>query len=483
MPPLAWPDYIVLAIYAGLVLVVGVWAGRREKDTEDYFLGGRRQHWLIAMLSLLATEVSALTFVSVPGQSFGGNCAYLQLYVGSFLAKVIIALVLLPAFYGGRVTTVYEYLGQRFGPATRTMTTLFFFASRTMGSGYRLLACCVALAVIMGWPLEWVVVGTVVVVLCYTTFGGIKAVMFTDTIQALLVIGGPIVCIVLLVHRLGQPVDVLWQTAADAGKLRVFNLEWSGNGETFFLLLAGQAFFQTLAAMGTDQDMTQRLLTCPDVRKAQRSMIGNALLGLPVVCLFLTVGVLLFIYYGQFVDASRPAANDKVFAHFIATGLPAGVKGVLVAALLAASMGSLDSAMQSLSTSAVVDLVRPFRRRPRSDRDDLRLARLFVVFFGVVLAALAIYFGQSEDFQQLVFNAFAITSIVLGPMLGVFLLAVTTKRLGRDEGNVFAMIAAVTLVVFINRFVPAVPWPWYIMIGTGTTYLIAALAPKRPATS
>jgi Na+/proline symporter len=363
------------------------------------------------------------------------------------------------------------------------MATLFFFTSRVLASGYRLLACCVALAVIMGWSLEWVVVGTVIVVLAYTTFGGIKAVMYTDTIQATLILGAPMVCVVMLIGRLGQPVDALWQAAADAGKLRVFNFTASLTDETFFWLIAAQAFFQTLAAIGTDQDMTQRLLTCPDVRKAQRSTIGNALIGLPLVCGFLTVGVLLFLYYRQFVDASLPNANDKVFAHFIATAIPAGMKGLIIAALLSASMGSLDSASQSLATSAVVDLVRPFRRRARSDRHDLWLARGFVVFFCVLLGGLAIYFGQREDFQKLIYNAFAITSVVLGPMLGVFLLAVSTERRGHDLVNVFAMAAAVALVLCIRQFVPQIIWPWWIMIGTGATYVFAAVGrtQKPPA--
>lgn len=472
-------DYAVLAAYAAVVLVVGVWAGRREKDTEDYFLGGRRQSWIVAMLSLLATEVSALTFVSVPGQSFGGNCSYLQLYVGAFLAKVVIAAVLLPAFYGGRVTTVYEYLGQRFGGATRTTATLFFFASRLLGSGYRLLACCVALAVVVGWPLEWVTVGIVAVVLAYTTFGGIKAVMFTDTVQAMLIIGGPIACIAVLVHHIGLPAGDLLHAAADAGKLHVFNFSWSVTDASAFYLIATYAFFQTLAAMGTDQDLTQRMLTCPDVRRARWSMIGNAIVGLPVVCVFLTLGVLLYLYYQHTPDPTLPAANDKVFAHFIVTGLPAGLRGLLIAALLAASMGSLDSALQSLSTSAVVDLVRPFRRRPAADKHDLRLARVFVVFFAAVLCALTLYVGRAESFQKLVYKALEMTSIVLGPMLGVFLLAVTTRTRGRDVTNAIAMGVAVALVVVIKWFAPASIWPWYIIIGTTVTFALACAFPTR----
>lgn len=481
MTAFSWPDYAVLAIYAGVVIGVGLWAGRRERDTHDYFLGGRRQHWLVACLSLLATEISALTFVSVPGGAFGGDCRYLQFYVGSVLARLAIAAFLLPAFYGGQVTTVYEYLGQRFGPWTRTTATLFFFASRLLGSGYRLLACCVALWVVTGWPLEWIIAGTVLAVLVYTTFGGIKAVMFTDVVQALLILGGPMLCIAFLLQHLEGTAFALWSAAAEAGKLHVFHFTLDLRDETGFYLIVVHSFFQTFAALGTDQDLTQRLLTCPDLRRSRRSLLVNAVAVFPIVCMFLALGVLLYLYYQKHADAALPSAEDKVFAHFIVTVLPAGLKGMLIAGLLAASMGSLDSALQSLATSAVVDLVRPWRGR-KGERQDLRLARLFVVFFGVVLAGLTIYFAQTERFQQLIYKAFAATSIVFGPMVGVFLVAISTRSRGQDRANVLAMLSAIAVLVFVKANVPSVAWLWYIVIGAAWTCGVS-LAFRTPGLS
>jgi len=485
MAAFSWPDYAVLGGYGLTVLCVGLWAGRRERDTQDYFLGGRRQHWLVACLSLLATEISALTFVTVPGLSFAGNCYYLQYFVGSFLARLAIAAFLLPAFYAGGVTTVYEYLGQRFGPWTRTAATLLFFVSRLIGSGYRLLACCLALSVVTGWPLESVIVATLLVVLGYTTFGGIKAVMFTDVLQALLVVGGPVVVAVFLVRQLGAGPGELWVTAAQAGKLRVFDFSLNPQSDKVFYPAAINAFFVTFAALGTDQALMQRLLTCPDLRRSRRSLLVQAVVAFPVVCLFLGTGVLLYLYYRQHADPSLPAVSDKVFPHFVVTVLPAGLKGLLIAGLLAASMGSLDSALQSLSTSAVVDLVRPTRLL-RSDRAELRAARLFVVLFGLLLLGASIGFARSQRLEGLILQAFEMSSLVFGPMLGIFLLAVFTRHRGRDRANVLAMLSSAAALVVLRESqrhyeVSFVAWPWYVVIGTAWTYLLACLFRTRRA--
>jgi Na+/proline symporter len=195
---LAWPDLLVLGTYFAAILVVGFWSGRTERDTHDYFLGGKRQPWLIVGLSIVATEVSALTFINVPADSFLGDWNYLQMYAGAFLGRVVIVLLLLPAFYGGAVTTVYEYLGQRFGSWTRTTASLMFVASRIVGSGIRLLAASLAIATVFHWPLEWVVLGAAGIAIAYTTFGGIKAIIWTDALQALVFLGGGLAVLVFL---------------------------------------------------------------------------------------------------------------------------------------------------------------------------------------------------------------------------------------------------------------------------------------------
>src|SRR3972149_12278240 len=182
---LGWLDFAVLAAYFVVTLAIGLWFGRRERTTHDFCLGGRKQHWLLAGMSIIATEISALTVIAVPGDAFKTDWSYLQMYAGSFLGRILIVMLLLPAFYGGAVTTVYEYLGQRFGPWTRTTASLMFFASRIFGSGIRLLVACLAIAEIFQWPLAGVVIAATGMAMIYATYGGIKAILWTDAFQAL----------------------------------------------------------------------------------------------------------------------------------------------------------------------------------------------------------------------------------------------------------------------------------------------------------
>ncbi len=477
---MALADSLVLGFYFAAVLAAGLCAGRRETDTDDYFLGGRRQPWVVVGLSILATELSALTFVVVPGTAFGGDCAYLQLYFGAFIGRMAIVYLLLPAFYGGRVTTVYEYLGQRFGPWTRCTASLLFFVSRVIGSGLRLLAASLAVSVVFGWRLEAVIVGCAGVAVAYTAFGGIKAIVWTDALQALVFIGGAVAAVAYLFAATPGSIVENLSVAADAGKLNVFNWDLDLNNDKAFVVLLIHTLFLNAAVFGTDQDLTQRMLTCRDLKGGQRSLIFSTLLGFPVVALFLLVGVMLWVHY-QAVPGGAPASDmavDRVFSHFIATGLPAGwgLRGLLLAGLFAAAMSSLDSALGALSSAAVVDFYRPYVARDRDDRHYLRAGRVFTCLFGVLLAAIAILFvGETS----LLWEAFEWASLIFGSLLGVFLLAVLTRDRGWDRANPFAMLSAVGVLCVLkfaqSEEAPLIAWPWWIVIGTAWTFCVGAV--------
>ena len=498
MMPLGALDLAVLAAYFVGILSLGFYVGRGERDTHDFFLGGRNQHWLIVGLSIVATEVSALKFLIVPGRSFETNFWYLQMYAGSIVGRLVIVYLLLPAFYRSEVTTVYEYLGLRFGPWTRSVASLMFFASRIIGSGIRLLAASLALALIFDIPLTWVVFGAAGVAILYSTFGGIKAIIWTDALQALVFLGGAVaVVIFLFVATPGSWTQNL-ATAYDAEKFRTITWGWNFNNDKVFWVLAIHAVVQNMAAFGADQDLTQRMLTCPDLRRAQRSLIFNTVMGLPVVCLFLLIGALLFVYYD---GASQAAAHgamdispDRIFAHFIATALPTGIglKGLLVAGVFAAAMSSLDSALGALSSSAVTDWYRPLmarRRRKRgtrlsdtNDRVEMRVARGFTVLFGLLLAGVALMFADST---QLLEDTFGWVGLIFGGMLGVFLLGATTRTRGNDRINAVAMLSSVLLLVVVKAVqekndVVYVAWPWWIVIGTAWTYLTSCSFKATP---
>ncbi len=489
-------DIAVLAAYFLATVGIGLWAGRSERDTTDFFLGGRKQHWFIVGLSIIATEVSALTFLIVPGRSFADDWWYLQMYAGAFVGRILIAYLLLPAFYGGNVTTVYEYLGQRFGGRTQTTASLFFVASRVVGSGFRLLAASLAISILFDWPLIGVILSVTAVAIAYTATGGIKAIIWTDALQAIVFIGAGLGALFFLLNAIPGTISENFETLSAAGKLRTFRGGFEFNGDKLFWVLFIHAVVQNMAALGVDQDLTQRMLTCPDLRRGQRSLIFNAVTGFPVVVLFLLIGSLINVYDAQVAvnPIGASASPDRVFPSFIATAIPAGLglKGLLIAGIFAAAMSSLDSALGALSSSAVTDFYKPWQRRRRkhqppdqgpcavaqSDLRDLVVARWCTVGFGLILAGAAITFSGSEELLE---DAFGWVGLIFGGLLGVFLLGVTTKRRGNDRVNVVAMLTSVAALAIL-KYLQAefesvyIAWPWWVVFGTLWTYLFAILA-------
>ncbi len=475
-------DLVVLGSYFLAVLGVGLWFGRHEHDTNDFFLGGRRQPWLVVGLSIIATEVSALTFLIVPGRSYADDFWYLQLYAGSIVGRLLIVYLLLPAFYRAKVTTVYEYLGLRFGPLTRTTAAILFFVSRIIGSSVRLLAASIAIAIIFDWPVAPVVFGVAGMVVVYTTFGGIKSIIWTDALQAIVFLGGGVATVIFLFSALPGDWSDQLATLHKAEKLRVFHWGTDFNNDKLFWVLAIHSLFQTMAALGTDQDLTQRMLTCPDVRSSQRSLLFNAIAGLPIVCLFLLIGSLLFAYYQMqpiVPSAQGDGAMDRIFAHFISTAIPAGwgLKGLLVACVFAAAMSSLDSALGAMSSSAITDLYRPLIRPAATEQECLLAARLVTIAFGALLAGVAVCFIGHTDLLE---AAFGWASLIFGGLLGIFLLGVTTRRQGHDRANVFAMLSSVGLLVCLKAYQDAnhvifVTWPWWVVLGTTWTFIVGCI--------
>lgn len=481
---LGWLDLTVLAAYFVVTLAIGLWFGRRERTTHDFFLGGRRQHWLLAGVSIIATEISALTVIAVPGDAFRGDWSYLQMYAGSFVGRILIVLLLLPAFYGGAVTTVYEYLGQRFGPWTRTTASLMFFASRIFGSGIRLLVACLAVAEIFQWPLLGVVIAATGVAMIYATFGGIKAILWTDAFQALVFVSAAVTLIVVLFLYTPGHYSQNFGDAYYAGKFHTFTGGISLRSDKGFWLLTINSVFVTMAAMGTDQDLTQRMLTCKNLKQSQRSLIFNAVVGFPIVCTFLLVGSLLWAYYESRPFETLPdrviEQHALILPYFIAHGLPrnVGLQGLMVAAIFAAAMGSLSSAIGALASTAVTDIYRPLVRGMRSEAHYLRIARGFTVFFGFILIFVSLAFQRAEE--SLLWAVFKWVGLVFGGMLGVFVLGVTTKHRGRDGANAVAMLSSVALLVALKAYQETyekvyIAWPWWIVIGTVWTYILGAL--------
>jgi len=485
-------DGLIVLLYFAAVLGIGFYHARRNKGSDDFISGSRQMPWLAVLGSIVATEVSAATFLATPGVGFSENMSYLQFGVGSFLARLFIAFVFLGAFYAAKSLTIYEFLAKRFGNGTRYTATLFFIVTRLLASAVRLMIAATGLSLILDMSFALCLAIFTLVAVIYTGGGGIRGIIWTDVLQAIVFIS----CGLALILYIGQSIG--WSTITEIGtahgRFDIFRftpsdtdtglLGWL-NDPKLFLIAAVFGFVSTTAAFGTDQDMTQRMLTCKDVSAARRSVILSGFISIPIAALFLFVGIALFAFYQVHADASLPmkllegggseVAPDKVFPWFIGTQLPSGLRGLLLVGVLAAAMSSLDSTMGALSSSALVDLYRPLLKKQTSEQTGLRISRLFVSLFGVALALTAWALKDAEGFLWLTFK---IGSITYGALLGVFLLGIITQR-GSDRGNWISMLSGSLLCAGLLALIEtgnlALGWTWLIVIGTAWTFGLGCL--------
>jgi SSS family solute:Na+ symporter len=480
-------DGLIVLLYFAAVLGIGLYHARRSKGSDDFISGSRQMPWLAVLGSIVATEVSAATFLATPGVGFSENMSYLQFGVGSFFARIFIAFVFLGAFYAAKSLTIYEFLANRFGNGTRYTATLFFIVTRLLASAVRLMIAATGLSLILDVPFAICLAIFTLVAIIYTGGGGIRGIIWTDVLQAIVFIS----CGLALILYIGQSIgwSTITEIGTEHGRFDIFRfsptdsdgglLGWL-NDPKLFWIAAVFGFVSTTAAFGTDQDMTQRMLTCKDVGAARRSVVLSGFISIPIAALFLFVGVALFAFYQVHADASLPmkalangsseVASDKVFPWFIGTQLPSGLRGLLLVGVLAAAMSSLDSTMGALSSSALVDLYRPLLKKQTNDQTGLRLSRIFVSIFGVALALTAWALKDAEGFLWLTFK---IGSITYGAMLGVFLLGILTRR-GSDRGNWISMLSGslicAGLLALIETGNLALGWTWLIVIGTAWTF-------------
>ncbi len=463
MDTLAPLDWFVLAIYALIVVAIGVYTGRKEKNTDDYFLGGRQMPWWAVMISIYATSLSALTFIGVPGAAYMEDFRYLQFALGDLVGRVIISFLLLTAYYKQRVTTVYQLLGERFGPRSQDAGTLFFLVTRLLASGVRLAGCAIALAVVFQINFNVAIALIAFVALVYTMAGGIKAVIWTDTMQFILFMLAAGIALFTVITALPNGFSDFIQIGNEGNKFKIFHFSFKSSDPDYWLslsnpksLLAGSLFgcFSVVAALGTDQDLVQRMLTCKKVGESQRALLVTAILNFPITLLFLSVGSALFIYYQTFPDPqvlNYVQANeaDKIFPHFILTVLAPGVRGLLVAGLLAAAMSSLDSALNALASTAYIDIYKRYFRSDCDDKKAVQISRNFVVLFAVILALIAMSFGKTDSILWL---GFKVVGYTYGALLGIFMLAVLAPpNKGNDKMNFVAMVSSIFVVIFLTN--------------------------------
>lgn len=484
-------DVVVILVYLAAVAFIGLRAARGGSDGNEEFLGARRIPWLLAGLSILATETSALTFVGAPRRSLNGDWSYLQLAVGSIIGRLLVARILIPAYYRAGVVTVYGYLGERFGPASQRASTALFVVGRCLGSGVRLFGAAIALWTVVQIPFPAAIALIAIVAATYTLLGGIRSVIYTDAIQGLLLIGGGLAAAGFLLADLDMSPLMAWEALGSVdgpSKTRIFDPVfdfstanvWSG-------ILFG--VFLTLATHGADQDMVQRTLTCRDHRRGALSLVFSAVLLMPVVALFLAVGSLLWLKLGDAGAATLAAeiaermghpdpakGYDVIFPWYVVHELPSGVRGLIVAGVLAAAMSSLDSAVAALS-STVASAISTKENAVATSR---RLTVLFaLVLAGVAMAVWTLDDGKGDGFGILVLGL-EVLAWIFPPLLGVFLVGTLTRR-GRDRWNVVAVFTG-TGFLLLRRFYFTewdLSWTWNPVIGCGISFLLAVLPAAR----
>ncbi|MDP8218305.1 MAG: sodium:solute symporter, partial [Candidatus Theseobacter exili] len=384
-------DLLIIFSYLLFISFMGFWFGRREKNIGDYFLGSKRMPWLAVSLSIMATEASALTFIGAPAFSYNNNFSYLQLAIGSFLGRILSAHLLIGAFYKAKVTTVYEYLAIRFGPRTRDAGALLFLITRLLASGVRLYAASIALSIVTGLPDLWAISLVAAVAIIYTIAGGIKAVIWTDVFQFFIFMGGASLALVFIILKIPGGWETVVKTASEYNKFKIFDFSLSFTNA--YTLLAGiiGGCFLTFATHGTDQDIVQRMLTCKQSRGGKMALILTGIINFPIVILFLTIGISLFTFHKLNPTIYLPAKADYIFPSFIIHELPSGIAGLALVGVFAAAMSSLDSALNALGSSAVIDFYRPYIRPIATDKHYLKVSRILSFAAGLLLIIVALF--------------------------------------------------------------------------------------------
>ena len=485
-------DYGVLGVCVAVLLGIGFWAGRREENTRDFFLGNRKIPAWAACLSFVATEISAVTIIAVPAATFMENWEYLQFFIGSFASRIFLAYFFIPAFYKFDCTTIYEYLRHRFGPQTQYAATGFFFVTRLMGSGVRLTVAAMAVSVLVGWHLVPTLIVFSIAGILYISWGGIKSVVWTNVWQTTTFVIGGAATLWFLSGAIDGGLGGIFRGAADAGKLRVFH--WGPNVSdpgfwkavltepNIWWLAILNGFFGSLAAYGTDHELMQRLLTVETRKASQRTTLATPLVGLAVLSVYLVIGSGIYVYYQQNPGALLPEKMDDIYPHFANFVMPGFLRGLVLAAVV---MASIDSPLASLTASFVTDLYRPLIGPGRSERHYLALSRWMVAVFGVILGFLAYAFSSLSGF---LWWAFKIGGVTFGSLLGVFLLGLLTERRS-NRANVVAMtfwaVVNAGLLILTERGIFAVGWTWLVLIGTfgtmGMSWLLGPAMERRTA--
>jgi len=454
----------------------------KSRSLRSYFLADQTIPWWAIALSIVSAETSTLTIISVPGVAFAGDFGFLQIVIGYMIGRVVVALIFLPKYFQGAMLTAYQLIDQRFGPTLHKVTAGLFLLTRAAAEGVRVFAVSIVVGIAIGTRDVLSIAIISALTLLYTFEGGMAAVIWTDVVQMAIYIGGTMVAI----YTLGAHVPGGWgqihSVAAAAGKFHLFNFAFNlTQSYTFWAGVLGGTFL-TMASHGTDQLMVQRMLAARNLRESRLALLSSGGVIFLQFTLFLLIGVGLYVFYG--LHPAVFASADRIFPTFIVREMPIGIAGLLVAAILAAAMSNLSAALNSLSSTTVVDFYMHWRPNA-DDRERMMISRASTVVWALVLFAVAVYSVFAGGKGHVVEIGLSIASVAYGALLGVFLLG-TLTRYATQWGAIVGMICgfAVNLMLWLNPSpialgpitIPHIAFTWYVLIGSIVTFVVGSAA-------
>ena len=472
-------DLVVIGCYLAGVTLFGLRFRSGQQTLKGYFLADNAIPWWAISLSIVAAETSTLTVISVPGLAYDKDFSFLQLVIGYLIGRVVVSFVLIPQYFRGELVTAYQLIERRFGQRLRSLTAGVFLVTRAAAEGVRVFAVAIVVRVALGGLLTGVsdferdLVAIAIVTaltLLYTLKGGLKAAIWTDVMQQTVYVAGTIVGLVTILHLVPGGWTTVREMAGQAGKFRVFDfkLDWTTKYTLWSGVIGGT--FLTTASHGTDQLIVQRLLAARSERQAQVALLSSGVVVFFQFSLFLMIGAMLYVFYRSYPPAAAFTRTDTIFPVFIVSHMPHGVSGLLIAAILAAAMSNLSAALNSLSSTSMVDFY--IRLRPlTSEIRRIWLSRAAMVVWALVLFGLALL---ARHGGRVIEVGLTIASIAYGGMLGVFLLGVLTRR-ASEGGAMMGMICGLALNLYLWLFT-SVAFTWYVVLGSVATFAVGYAA-------
>ena len=477
-------DGAIVIGYMLAVLAFGVWLGRGRQSAARYFLGDRSLPWGALLLSIVATETSTVTFLSLPGlaAAAGGDLTFLQITIGYIVGRTGVIFVLLPLYFRGKPFTAYEVLETRFGTMSRRLVSSLFLLTRNASDALRLFLTALVLQIVLGLDLSLSVIFIGIVTILYTFIGGARSVIWNDCIQFVIYMLGAFAAAYIIVNEAPGGLEQMLSFANDGDKLRVFDFELSLTkpGMTFWAGLAGGAFL-TAATHGTDQMMVQRYLSARNQRDASLALGISGFIVLLQFAVFLLIGVGLAALFGiTATGSSVDLRNDQLFAYFVVNYMPVGLLGITLAAVFAAAMSTLSSSLNSSAAAFVNDIYLPLRKRDTADASTIKTGRTATVVFGLVQIGIALAFGLIASSESIVANVLKISGFAAGPVLGLYFLGVFAPRV-QQRAALTGFVVGVAVLSFI-AYTTALHWAWYALCGSMIT-MAAGLTANLPGES